>query len=581
MRDAYDVAIIGGGPAGSTCASFLKKHRPSMSVAVFERETFPRDHVGESQLPLCSKILAELGIWDRVEESGFPVKIGATYRWGNSDELWDFNFLPNGDFKDEPRPARYAGQRLQTAFQVDRAIYDKILLDYSRELGAEVFEGLGVREVIHTGDRVTGLRFDDGRLVSANYFVDGSGHTGILRRAMGVHVEEPSTLKNIAVWDYWQNADWAVNLGIGGTRVQVMSLGYGWMWFIPLGPTRTSIGLVCPADYYKKSGLKPETLYLKAIGEEPRISALIKNAEREHKLATTKDWSFVSERLTGENWLLAGEAAGFADPVLAAGLSLTHASAKEAAFTILEMGQGRDEWLRSQYNDRNIRRVHQHIRFADYWYSANGHFSELKEFTREIAKDAGLELDAEAAFRWLGTGGFVEEDMAVGGLALFSLDSIHLIARKLSHEVTESTIDGCTGLVLDLEGAESYSEAIYENGRVHEIPAFRRDGKILPLAGYFGWLVGGLRTSPRLDVAFRAILQQMRANGIAYNAGVHSRLVQSLEALERDGWVRRKDVPGATPIRVVYEDSLGLIAKNRDLDLSADRVPETLKHSQN
>ncbi len=153
----FDVAIVGGGPAGSTCGGLLKKYRPGLEVGIFEREVFPRDHVGESQLPLISKVLAELGVWDEVEAAGFPVKIGATYRWGNSDDLWDFNFLAGGEFADEPRPARFEGQRTRTAFQVDRAVYDKILLDHARELGCEVFEDCGVRSVEVSNDRVDRL----------------------------------------------------------------------------------------------------------------------------------------------------------------------------------------------------------------------------------------------------------------------------------------------------------------------------------------------------------------------------------------------------------------------------------------
>ena len=137
----YDVAIIGGGPGGSTTASLLKKYMPSLRVAVVEREVFPREHVGESQLPLISGILNEMGCWEKVEAANFPIKLGATYRWGSSPDLWDFEFIPFGQFKDEPRPVqRYGGQRMFTAFQVERSIYDKILLDHAGELGASVLQ---------------------------------------------------------------------------------------------------------------------------------------------------------------------------------------------------------------------------------------------------------------------------------------------------------------------------------------------------------------------------------------------------------------------------------------------------------
>ena len=91
-----DVAIVGAGPGGSTCGALLKKYSPHLKVSIFERETFPRDHVGESLLPIVSNILEEMGVWDDVESCGFPIKIGGTYRWGNTSDLWDFNFLPLG-----------------------------------------------------------------------------------------------------------------------------------------------------------------------------------------------------------------------------------------------------------------------------------------------------------------------------------------------------------------------------------------------------------------------------------------------------------------------------------------------------
>src|SRR4051794_13925548 len=166
-----DVAIIGGGPSGSTCAGFLKKYRPEMRVLVLEREQFPRDHIGESQLPLISRILDELGVWDRIEAANFPVKIGGTYRWGTTDDLWDFDFLPYGKFDDAPRPGKFEGQRKYTAFQVDRSQYDKILLDYAEELGTEVRYRATVREVRRKGDRVDGLTLADGTQVKAKWYV--------------------------------------------------------------------------------------------------------------------------------------------------------------------------------------------------------------------------------------------------------------------------------------------------------------------------------------------------------------------------------------------------------------------------
>jgi len=136
MTTQVDVAIIGGGPAGSTIGTLLKKYNPNLKVSILEREKFPRDHVGESLLPVVSKILNEMGVWDTIEAANFPIKVGATYKWGRADELWDIEFVPSGGLNAEPRPAKYAGQRLKTAFQVDRSIYDQILLERQEKSGA-------------------------------------------------------------------------------------------------------------------------------------------------------------------------------------------------------------------------------------------------------------------------------------------------------------------------------------------------------------------------------------------------------------------------------------------------------------
>src|SRR6187200_1147546 len=147
MPEHFDVVIVGGGPGGSTLGGLIKKYRPNWSVLIAEREKFPREHVGESQLPHIGAVLEELGVWDAVEAAEFPVKIGATFRWGKEPELWDFNFLPPQAYIGQTRPAPYDGVRRLTAFQVDRAIYDDILLRHAARLGCTVCEETAIRDV--------------------------------------------------------------------------------------------------------------------------------------------------------------------------------------------------------------------------------------------------------------------------------------------------------------------------------------------------------------------------------------------------------------------------------------------------
>src|SRR5213079_3751476 len=122
----YDVAIIGGGPAGSTVAALLAQ--AGRRVIVFEREKFPRFHIGESLLPFSMKAFTRLGLHEKFLHAGFLKKFGGEIFGACSDQGTKFYF------KD--------GFRSQTdhAYQVTRGDFDKLLLDHARESGAKVYE---------------------------------------------------------------------------------------------------------------------------------------------------------------------------------------------------------------------------------------------------------------------------------------------------------------------------------------------------------------------------------------------------------------------------------------------------------
>src|SRR5216117_3624493 len=126
----YDAVIIGGGPGGSTAASYLAK--AGRRVLVLEKECFPRFHIGESLLPYNRQLFAEIGVLETLEKEGFPVKTGAQFHVGNGSKCLKLIFR-NGHYTREP-----------TAFQVERSKFDHLLLQHARTSGAEVREGIAV-----------------------------------------------------------------------------------------------------------------------------------------------------------------------------------------------------------------------------------------------------------------------------------------------------------------------------------------------------------------------------------------------------------------------------------------------------
>ncbi len=575
MQIDCDVAIIGGGPGGSTCGGMLSKYAPHLNVQIFEREEFPREHIGESQLPPISMILQELGCWDEVERANFPIKIGATYRWGHSEKLWDFEFMPLANYREEQRPRKFSAQARQLAFQVDRAIYDDILLNNARRLGCQVQMPATVRTVEMDGDRVAGLLLEDGRRVQARHYVDASGNPAILRRAAGVAIDAPSKLQNIAFWDYWDNTEWASRHPGGATRVLVMSIGSGWIWFIPMGPTRTSIGFVCPRDYYSASGKRPEEIYLWALSQEPLIAQLTANATRDGQVRATKDWSYVADRVCGENWFMVGEAAGFADPILAAGMTLTQTSARECAYTILALDGGEHPaaWLRQCYDETQRTRVRQHIRFADFWYSANGIFTDLQAYTSEIARDAGLDLSPQKAFQWLGTGGFTDDVLGQVGIGGLDLAGARQVAQRMIPGECRWMLSDVNRFWLATDGVARTTIAAYVDGKVHSVPCLRRGNRRLPLCGLFERVANAVESTSRLSQLLPKLEAQatLLAHEMLPELAMQQ-LMQALEVMVSDGWIRARLDPKEPRLQLGTPYEGRNIHSNQDL---AQRIEQS------
>ena len=434
-----------------------------------------------------------------------------------------------------------------TALQVDRSIYDKILLEHAQSRGAEVRQGTRVDEVLTKGDRIEGLKLASGETITAQYYIDGSGTMALFRRALGIGIDPNLELRNIAVWDYWRNADWAVEIGVGATRIQVRSLPYGWIWFIPIGPTRTSIGVVCPAEYYKESGLTVEELYYQSLQRQRDIWKFLANAKPEGRLTTCRDWSHLADRIVGENWFLCGEAAGFADPILSAGMTLAHQSGREAAYTILELRRGEHDsaWLRQRYDEKNRGTIRQHIQFSQYWYAANSCFTDLTEHCASIAREAGLNLDPEEAWNWLAQGGSPQNRNSIAMAGSYDPAGTKKVIELFDREKRKASwlIDGYNVFKLDLRGAKTERIGVLNQGRIHAMPCYVRNGRRLPVAGVYADMIGMLRQSSELATIIELInkiVSRSSSTHLVTRQGIYVAYFQVLEVMAQEGWIERK-----------------------------------------
>ena len=314
-----DVVVVGGGPGGSTAATFLARN--GYDVVLLERERFPRDHVGESLLPASVPVLKELGVLPLIEEEGFLRKWGATMVWGRDSVPWSWYF-------------RETNRTYPHAYQVWRPRFDQILLDNARAEGVDVREGRAATGVLWDEGAARGVRYrtDDGSegVVEAEFLLDASGQAGLVSRALGLRRWD-TFFRNLAVYGYYRGAERLPDPD--ETNIFIESYPGGWTWNIPLANGLASVGAVVDSDTAQRgiadSGLSG--FFEEQVGLAPHTSRMLAEAELASGPFVVKDWSYTSERLVGDGWVLLGDAACFVDPLFSSGVHLALMSAVLAA----------------------------------------------------------------------------------------------------------------------------------------------------------------------------------------------------------------------------------------------------------
>ncbi len=359
MHELYDVAIIGGGPAGSTAATLLAL--AGRRVIVIERESFPRFHIGESLLPYSMPTFERLGLRATMDRT-FLHKHGAELATSCGSREVRFHFK-NG--------FRLAHTE---SYQVERATFDKLLLDHARTSGAEVHESTTVESLAFDDDGAT-LRVSSAPgMVRARYVIDASGRNTVI----GTHFklkERYPTLNKFSVFAHWEGV--TREPGIDGSLTRMVRGSDRWFWMIPLGETRMSIGLVMDTADFKSLRQSPEEALEQAIAAEPVIMARMCAAERVTPVHSTGDYSYRNSAFAGDRWLLTGDAAGFIDPVFSTGVFLAIASGEKAADAIdAALTNPASRAKRFSAYEKNLGRVmNLYLRFVKSWYSH--HFIEV------------------------------------------------------------------------------------------------------------------------------------------------------------------------------------------------------------
>ena len=324
-KNTYDVIVMGGGPAGSSVASILA--REGRKVILFEKEIFPRHHIGESLMTDTYWTFRRMGFLEKLRESPFVRKYSVQFANAAGKESRPFYF--------------FEGVHHESAvtWQVTRAHFDHLLINHAVDQGAVVHQGVLVKQVLFEGDKAVGVevQMPDGSREKffAKVVIDATGQLAMLSNKFRWRVRDPK-LKKAVLYSYWKDAHREPDLNGGATLVLRTEPGSGgWFWYIPLDNDITSVGIVADPEYLVQGrGQDLAKIYDEEIAKCEAVRRRVAGGERADKIYSILDYSYRSKKNAGNGFIIIGDAYGFLDPIYSSGVLLALKMAELAADAI-------------------------------------------------------------------------------------------------------------------------------------------------------------------------------------------------------------------------------------------------------
>jgi flavin-dependent dehydrogenase len=332
----YDCIVIGGGPSGSTTAALVAD--AGYRVLLLERDVEPRRKVGESLMPETYWVFKRLGVLDALKSGLFTQKVGVQFVSSSGKESSPFVFT------------RHDPHECSRTWHVERAKFDPFLLENAAKKGVEIRRGVRVLEVVFEGDRAIGVRVastsadgaaasaavESSDVIRATVIVDAAGQAGVLGSRFGLRNPNPKFRKT-AIWGHFRGSRRdIIDNGVMTVCFRTQS-NNSWFWHIPLSNDVVSIGVVGDADYFFRPGAgTPDEIFAHEVADCPAMAKRLEGTEKVAGLDVVKEYSYATQRASGDGWVLVGDSWGFIDPIYSSGVWFALKSGQLAADAIIE-----------------------------------------------------------------------------------------------------------------------------------------------------------------------------------------------------------------------------------------------------
>jgi flavin-dependent dehydrogenase len=308
-QDSVDVAIVGGGPAGVAAAISLLNLMPQAKISILEAQSETTWKHGETLSPAAAPVLASLGCWDALQrklaDGMGRESFGTTAAWGQQElQANDFLFSMHGN-----------------GWQLDRASFDRWLLEHAIERGAVVHRGIVLTESGELNGGGWWLRCGE-RTVQARFVIDASGRRAAFARQRGSRVLVTDQLT--AMFVLWEE--------VPPSSTMIEAAEDGW-WYSTSVPSDVTVSAwMTDADLLRGSGGLDLEAWQKKLANSVHTKARLDGARM---MMQPRVFAAQSQRLDsmgGTAWVACGDTAMTFDPLSSHGITKALRGGKLASF---------------------------------------------------------------------------------------------------------------------------------------------------------------------------------------------------------------------------------------------------------